>query len=159
MTYKHSQPASVFSVTNNPSAQSVSTTYIEPTGSRVEIDFSGSTAKIYYKYCVYAYQSGSDAPLLHFKLQKSNDNFASDIEDVSGCLFNYSGDTEENPPDSQYKSVVAMFVVENLNKKHLRMLVRSYSASRSVSLHRSTQWDGATSADVYFNPSCICFEV
>ena len=119
MTYKYSIPESVFTASDNPTSQAISTTYIEPTGSRVQIDF----------------------------------------EEVSGCAFNFSGDTEESPPDSFYQNIAAMFVIEELDKKHLRMMFRSYSSTTTVNLHRSTQWDGATNADVYLNPTCVCVEV
>ena len=158
MSYKVNK-TSIFKYENNPSSQSVSTTYIEPTGSRVHLKFSGNSAKIYYEYSFYAYQASSSPIFLHIKLQKSNDNFASDIEDVSGANFNFSGDTEESPPDDQYQSITPMFVIDSCDKRYLRILVRSYSTTTAATLHRSTQWDGSTSADVYYNPSCIALEV
>ena len=158
MSYRINKTA-IFQTEDDPLSQSVSTTYLEPTGSRVKLRFSGSTANIYYKYSFYAYQASTSPFFLHCKLQKSNDNFVSDIEDVAGCHFNFSGDTEESPSDDQYQSINAMFIISACDKRHLRLFVRSYSADTAATLHRSTQWDGSTSADVYYNPSCIAMEV
>lgn len=158
MSYKVNK-TSIFQTEDNPSSQSVSTSYIEPTGSRAHLNFSGNSAKIYYEYSFYAYQASTSPIFLHIKLQKSNDNFTSDIEDIAGCNFNFSGDTEESPPDDQYQSITPMFVIESCDKRYLRLVVRSYSATTAATLHRSTQWDGSTSADVHYNPSLIVVEV
>ena len=158
MTYKINKPA-IFQREDNPTSQAISTTYIEPTKSRVNIQFSGDTAKVYYKYSCYAYQTSTDATFLHVKLQKSNDNFSSDIEEIDGCNFNFSGDTAESPPDEIYSTFNAMFVIEDLDKRYLRLMIRAYSSTTTANLHRSTQWDGQTNADVYYNPSCIGIEL
>lgn len=158
MTYNMNKPT-IFQREDNPTTQAISTTYVEPVKSRVHVGFSGSTAKIYYKYSCYAYQTGTIPLMLHVKLQKSNDNFSSDIEDVDGCNFNFSGDTAESPANTFYSAFNAMFVIENLDKRYLRLMVRSYNSSTTSNLHRSTQWDGQTNADVYYNPSCIAMEV
>ena len=157
MSYLVKKPAS-FTSSDNPAAQAISTTYVEPTGSRAKIGFTNATANIYYKYSFYASQSSTSPIYLHCKLQKSNDNFTSDVEDISGLAFNFSGDTEASS-DTLYQTINAMFIVEDLNKRYLRMVVRSYSTATAASLHRSSNWDTSTTADVYYNPSLIAIEL
>tara|TARA_R100000278_G_scaffold69867_1_gene55371 strand:+ start:164 stop:640 length:477 start_codon:yes stop_codon:yes gene_type:complete len=150
---------SSFTTSSNPTAQSISTTYIEPTGSRVRLDFAATTANVYYKYSFYVAQASTDPFFLHCKLQKSNDNFSSDIEDISGLAFNFSGDVEAGTNDTLDQTVNAMFVITGLDKRHVRLMVRSYSTATAASLHRSSNWDASTSADVYYNPSLIAIEL
>lgn len=149
---------SVFTRTDNPSSQSISTSYTAITGSTGQIKLSRSTINVLYKFSFYVYNSDAASHFLHVKLQKSNDNFSSDINDISGCQINLSGDTQESN-DKKYEAYFPMFIVENLDKEYLRLVVRSYSTSSEATLHRSTQWDGSTSADVYFNPTLTIVEI
>ena len=52
-----------------------------------------------------------------------------------------------------------MFIINNLDKQHIRLMVRSYSADTAATLHRSENWDSSTTDDVYYNPSLIAVEL
>ena len=131
-----------FSYVNTDSSaakQDISTSYTEITGSRVDIDSFSTSINVVYRFHFYArleYTSSSNytKPLLHIKLQKSTDNFASNVNDVSGCKFNYSGDTTE-AVDYHYKVCNPFFVVQNLDARYLRVVARSYSTGNDATLH------------------------
>lgn len=154
------------SSTSAPARQTISTTYTELTGSRCAVNLRGSSSTIYYKYCYYwaSYVELSDTStfeksLLHVKLQKSNDNFSSNIVDIDGTRHNVSGDTIENN-DYYFKPCTAMFIVEDFSPStHLRLVARSYSTSQRAYLHRSFSWDGSNTDEKYFNTSLIVAEV
>jgi hypothetical protein len=156
MTYKQDKKC-IISQDSNTSSQSISTTYIPVTGSSVNLNLSRSI-DVLYKLCFYSYNSDSNSQFLHCKLQKSNDNFSSDIEDIQGCQMNISGN-ELVSGEKLYTVVNLMFIAQNLNKSYLRACVRSYSSSNKATLHRSTQFDGSTSADVYFNVNLFSMEL
>ena len=90
-------------------------------------------------------------------MQKSNDNFSSNIVDITGCQVNISGDSVQTF-DSFYKSCNVFFIIENLNSEYLRVVARSYATANEVRLHRNDFWDGG-SGDVYFNPTLMVAEV
>ena len=162
MTYK-TEKFFLLSSTNNPSSQTISTSWIELTGSRCNITLKKNTVNILYKYSFYTYQiysssSDYDKTFIHIKLQKSNDNFNSNIVDMTGCQFNFSGDTDQNN-DYFYKSCSPFFIVENLDSQYLRVIAKAYSTSNEVKLHRSNHWNGTDSADVCYNPTLLVAEL
>lgn len=147
-----------------PSVQTVSTSYTEISGSRCQVNTVASN-NIYYKFNFYLstiYTFGTngdyDKPLLHIKLQKSNDDFSSNIEDIQGCQFNASGDTIENR-DYFYSTFSPTFIIENLNNEHLRLVARSYSSTNRARLHRSYQFDGSNSSEFYHNTTLQVIEI
>ncbi len=151
-----------------PSVQNISTTYTEITGSKGFINLRRSNSIVYYKFCFYFstnYFSDSggtgsyDKPWLHIKLQKSNDNFVSDINDVAGTFHNVSGDTIE-ARDYYFRTCTPMFLVQNMHgSSHLRLVARSYSTDNEVQLHRASQFDGDDSEEVYLNTALIIVEI
>ena len=162
MTYK-TEKFFLSSTTNNPTAQIVSTSWIELTGSRCNITLKQNTINLLYKYSFYTYNkyvnsSNYEKTFIHVKLQKSNDDFSSNIVDLPGCQFNFSGDTEQNN-DFFYKSCSPFFIVENLDSSYLRLVARSYSASNEVQIHRSNHWNSGGGADVYYNPNLLVAEL
>ena len=158
MTYKLNK----FFVTqnvDNPSAQSISTSYVEITGSKLEVKSILENPTILYKASFHMrdVNETGDNPFVHLKLQKSNDNFSSNIVDIPGCQINISGDSTETT-DIYHRAVHPMFIVENFDSNYLRLVIRSYSADTAVSLHVSTYYD-ASSQNVYYNPSLIVMEL
>ena len=151
-------------VEDAPVRQTISVTYTEITGSRCEVRGNSSNNFIYRFtfYLATIYQFGTngayDKPLIHVKLQKSSDNFNSNIVDISGCQFNASGDTVENR-DYHYSTYTPMFVLENLDSNYLRLVARAYSTSNEAHLHRSYNFDGSSSNEVYFNTSLLVSEI
>ena len=147
-----------------PARQTISTTYSEITGSRCEISGNVSNNFIYkfnfYLATIYSFGTNGayDKPLLHIKLQKSNDNFNSNIVDISGCQFNASGDTTENR-DYHYSTYTPLFILENLDSNYLRLVARSYTTNHEAHLHRSYNFDGSNSSEVYFNTALLVMEI
>ena len=95
---------------------------------------------------------------LHAQLESSNDDFSSDVQTISGAQRNLAGDTNQSL-DKYYQVHTVMFIVTDLDRDYLRLRVRSYSASTECDLHRSTSFDGSTSADVCYNPSLLIMEL
>ena len=62
---------------DNPSAQSISTSYVEITGSKCEVKSILENPTILYKASFHMRDVNmtGDNPFVHLKLQKSNDNF------------------------------------------------------------------------------------
>ena len=148
------------SAEDNPAAQTISTTYTEITGSKCEIKSINPSPTLMYKfsfYQMYDYPT-LNVQFLHIKLQKSNDNFSSNIIDVPNCNFNISGDTQESN-DFSYKTVNCFFIVENFDSKYLRLVARSYSTSYESYLHKSPEYDGVTNSNAHYNPSLIVVEL
>lgn len=148
--------------TDNPSLQTISTSYQEITGSKCNIAFKKNTANVLYKFCFFSTQkyvsaNNYDKTLIHVKLQKSNDNFSSNAVDIPGKQFNFSGDTQQSE-DFFYMSCQSFFIIENLDSKYLRLVARAYSTSHETDLHRNEYWDGGVN-EVYFNPSLIVTEI
>ena len=158
MTYKLNKFFIVQNV-DDPSAQSISTSYVEITGSKCEVKNISENPTILYKASFHMRDAGmsGDNPFVHLKLQKSNDNFSSNIVDISGCQINISGDSTETT-DIYHRAAHPMFIVENFDSNYLRLVIRSYSADTSVSLHVSTHYDGSAQ-NVYYNPSLIVMEL
>jgi hypothetical protein len=149
---------------DEPVRQTISTSYTEVTGSRCEISGNVSNNFIYkfnfYLATIYTFGSNGDydKPLIHVKLQKSNDNFSSNVVDISGCQFNASGDTTENR-DYHYSTYTPMFVLENLDSNYLRIVARAYTTAHEAYLHRSYTYDGSSSNEVYFNTTLLVAEI
>jgi len=150
--------------TDSPARQTISTSYIEITGSRCEVNHKINPNFIYkFNFClatIYTFGSGGtyDKALIHIKLQKSNDNFSSNIVDIEGCNFNASGDTQENR-DYYYNTYTPSFILNNLDSNYLRLVARSYSTSNEAHLHRVYQFDGTSPNEVYFNTSLLVAEI
>ena len=147
-----------------PARQTISTTYEEINGSKCEVSRNVSNNFIYkFNFClatIYMFGTGGsyDKMLLHVKLQKSNDNFSSNIVDIEGCQFNISGDTSENR-DYHYHTCTPTFILENLDSNYLRLVARSYSTSNEAHLHRSYNYDGVIGNEIYFNTSLLVMEI
>ena len=148
---------------NNPSIQNISTSYVEITGSKCEVKNTFSNNKIVYKYSFYLSSKivggeSNDLPVfVHIKLQKSNDNFSSNIVDIPGCQVNVSSDDTED--EYYYISVSPIFIVENFDSNYLRLVIRSYSTSNEAQLHRVPYYDDAVGNNIYYNPSLIVMEI
>ncbi len=148
------------STEDNPAAQTISTTYTELTGSKCEVKTIKSNPTLMYKYSFYQMYDYPtlNVQFLHIKLQKSNDNFSSNIVDIPNCMINISGDTQESD-DFFYKTVNCFFIVENFDSKYLRLVARSYSTSYESYLHKSPEYDGVTNSNAHYNPSLIVAEL
>ena len=149
----------------NPTTQTLSTSYTEIDGSKGELAFSKSNVTFIYKFSFYAETKWINAstyyrPFMHIKLQKSNDNFSSNIEDIPGCNTNFSGETQQ-ASDHYYKVCNIMFVVEDLSHdyKHLRLVARSYGSSWNNPLHTTNFFDGSTTDTVYYEPILEIIEI
>tara|TARA_B100000886_G_C20218950_1_gene405632 strand:+ start:100 stop:591 length:492 start_codon:yes stop_codon:yes gene_type:complete len=150
--------------TNAPARQTISTSYTEINGSSCEVSYKIKPDFVYkfnfYLSTIYTFGTNAayDKALLHIKLQKSNDNFSSNIVDVTGCNFNASGDTQENR-DYYYNTYTPTFILNNLDSSYLRLVARSYSTSNKAYLHRAAQFDGSSSNEVYFNTTLLVMEI
>lgn len=146
----------------NVTLQEASTTWIEIDGSRCELNFKGNTANIMYKFNFYTHNkylssTNWDRVFVHVKLQKSNDNFVSNIVDISGCQHNLSGDTQQ-ANNFFYMSCSTFFIIEDLDSKYLRLLIRSYSSATETELHRTLYWNGGSQTE-YYSPKLIVAEL
>tara|TARA_R100000734_G_C3314906_1_gene106647 strand:+ start:1501 stop:1992 length:492 start_codon:yes stop_codon:yes gene_type:complete len=156
MTYNINQ-FNLLQKTDNPSTQTLSTSYEEINGSKGSLVFSRNTSTFLYKFSFHVETNWINVglfyrPFMHIKLQKSNDNFSSNIEDIPNCILNFSGETIQNS-DHYFKVCNVMFIVENLNSqyKHLRLVTRSYSSSWNNNLHTTTLF-GEGSVSVFYEP-------
>lgn len=149
--------------TDNPTTQYVSTSYTELTGSKCEIKSINPNPNLVYKYTFHAWPDKSASPALNnfhlnVKLQKSNDNFSSDINDISGHNFSISGDTYATS-DRYFKTVHCFFVIEDFDSSYLRVVARSFSTATKAQLHRNNSFDGSTNLDLKTYPNLIVAEV
>ena len=148
---------------SNPSIQYLSTSYVELTGSKCEINYTFLNNKIVYKYSFYLSTkldggNSNDLPLfVHLKLQKSNDNFSSNIVDIPGCQVNLSTDDSED--EFYYISVNPLFIIENFDSKYLRLVGRSYSTLNEAQLHQVPYYDGSSQNNIYYDTSLIVMEL
>ena len=162
MTYKTNK-FFLIQNTNITNQQIISTTYQEITGSKCSIKLKKQNADFMYKFIFYTspyYVSSSDydATYIHVKLQKSNDNFSSNIVDIPGKQINFSGDTVQNP-DHFYSTCNVFFIIKDLDSEYLRLVARSYSTSNETFLHKVEYFDGATISNSYFDPTLIVAEI
>lgn len=143
----------------SPSTQLISNTYTEITGSRAEIKSLSSSTKFVYRFCYnISPNTSADKWFLHVKLQKSNDNFSSDINDISGANYNVASDFT-TAIDHLYRLNTAFFVIDNLiGTNQLRLVCRAYSNSTQPRMHIVDYFDGVASSKI-LDPSLIIFEV
>tara|TARA_B000000557_G_C20765603_1_gene439327 strand:+ start:264 stop:740 length:477 start_codon:yes stop_codon:yes gene_type:complete len=149
----------LFNKENSPATQTISDSYTEITGSRAEILSFNSSAKFVYRFCFnIAPNTSADKWFLHVKLQKSNDNFSSDINDISGANYNVASDFT-SAIDHLYRLNTAFFVIDNLiGTNQVRLVCRAYSNSYKPQLHTVDYFDGIASSKI-LDPSLVIFEV
>lgn len=148
----------VIQETTLPATQSVTTSYLEVTGSKAQVKLKNTTTDWLYKFSFYTFSTDSAGLFIHARVESSNDNFSSDIQTISGAQANLSGDTQDSG-DKYYQAHTLMFILPSLDREYLRLSVRSYSTNTECSLHRSTQFDGGTSENVCYNPTLIILEL
>jgi len=166
MTYL-SKKEFVCTNTLQPNSQTISTTYQEITGSKCNIDFKNNTANVLYKSCFsarYIFNSHSNFSriYLHVKLQKSNDDFSSNVVDLPGCQYNFSTESNLSLQRNGLWTVSSpFFIVENLDSKYLRLVARAYSTSHQGVLNNNQYYDGSSNpaASIRFDPSVIAMEL
>ncbi len=141
------------------SAQTVTDSYIEIEGSRVAIEKLNVSSDLYYffSFLVLSYYA-NELSFLHIKLQKSNDNFSSNIVDVANCSYNFSTDTGGGV-DYLNKANNVMFLVQNTGNDSLRLVTRAYSSSNRAQLHQATHFDGSTGHTKYYYPTLTVKEL
>ena len=149
------------SATNSPN-QVTSTTYTEIIGSKAEVQKVSSDSDLYYFFsfstCPYD-ASGYEKTRLHIKLQRSNDNFSSNIVDVPNCNYNFSTDTGGGS-DLLYKNNNIFFIVQNTGNDSLRLVARSYGSNTRCYLHYTPHFDGViTYTNKYYYPTLIVKEI
>lgn len=128
------------------SGQEISSTYVEIQGSRVSIEKLNTSSDLYYFFSFSNTQRSSapyELPFLHVKLQKSNDNFSSNIVDVPGCNYNFSTDTAGGF-DGISKANNVLFIVQNTDNDYLRLIARSYSSSNRSVVNQTYHFDGSS---------------
>tara|TARA_S200000501_G_C20738414_1_gene706224 strand:- start:347 stop:829 length:483 start_codon:yes stop_codon:yes gene_type:complete len=152
---------SLFQSTNNPSPQTWTGSNVDwevISGSTCEINSKMPSPTIVYKFNFYLRDNG-ERPILNVKLQKSSDNFSSSIVDMSGYQVSFCGETSQ-ANDYHRLTCPIFFVIDNFDLNYLRLVGRPYNTnSNGLKLHRSTDWDNSSSADVYYNPTLMVFEV
>ena len=141
-------------------SQYISDSYTEISGSKTSVSKKTISSDLYYKFCFYAStdQTDEESVFLHVKLQRSNDNFSSNIVDVSGCMLNYSTDVSTSS-DKLHKLINPFFIVQNTDNDSLRLVARSYSSSNRTQIHLNSEFDGSNSLTNYFNPSLTVMEI
>ena len=157
MTHKLDRKT-IIQTTTLPSSQSITTSYVEVTGSKCQIELKNTDTDYLYKFSFYTYSTDSVGLLIHARVESSNDNFSSDVQTISGAQVNLGGDSLQGG-DLYYQSQTVMFILPSLDREYLRLSVRSYSSDTECNLHRSTQFDGGTNEDVCYNPSLMVLEL
>jgi hypothetical protein len=157
-------PQKYYSVTStNAALQEISTTYTEISGTKCAVSHISTSPDIYYHASFFvgpeSTASGGYSPaFLHIKLQKSNDDFSSNIVDVEGCQFNFSGDTSEG--QDIYRTVIRpLFIVPDFGSTHLRLVARSHSTGTKAKLHYGTNFPPNDSVNYFHHVSLICAEL
>ena len=148
------------SETSTPN-QVPSTTYSEILGSRAEIRKSNINSDIYYffSFSTCPYGANFEKARLHVKLQRSNDNFSSNVVDVANCNYNFSTDTGGGA-DHLYKNNNVFFIVQNTGNDSLRLVIRSYGSNTRSYLHFTPHFDGALDHNnKYYYPTLIVKEL
>ena len=143
-----------------PANQIISDSYVEITGSNCYVDPKLSTHKLVYKFSFYITQNSSDTKFfLHVKLQKSNDEFSSNIVDIEGANYNIANDTVSGS-DHFYKVSTVLFVVDSFSTPHnLRLVCKAYDTNKTAWTHENRFFDGSTVTDKFYNTSLVVFEV
>ena len=158
MTYKQLNKFMLVQEEDNPTIQTVDASYIEVTGSKCEVVALSSSPNLLYKFSFYSRCGSTKQTLLNIKLQKSNDNFSSNIVDVPNCNFNISGDNRTSN-ETYDQTITPFFIIENFDSQYLRLVARSYSSTYQSILHRSNEYDGAAATTIYYNTSLIVSEL
>ena len=143
---------------SQPASQTISDSYVEITGSNCYVDPKLSTNKLVYKFSFYV-RNLSTADILHVKLQKSNDEFSSNIVDVEGANFNIKND---GPAGEYSLSQVSttMFTIDSFSIPHsLRLVCRNYDSTKTVGTHKTVHFDGINPDNKFYNTSLVVFEV
>ena len=143
---------------SSPGSPNTSTTYAEIEGSRVSIEKLNESSDLYYFFSFSSIALSGYNAFLHVKLQKSNDNFSSNIVDVDNCNYNFSSDTGGGT-DYLYKINNVFFIVENTNNDSLRLVVRTYSSSTISRLHITPYFDGTGNNSKYYYPTLTVREL
>ena len=160
MTYKIDKLC-IFQNTTQTSHQIInSTSYTEVSGSKCNLNNAEQRSmNLFYKFNFQCGQNpaspySDDHYLIHMKLQSSNDNFSSDINDIPGFKFNiahdsaYAGSTTGH--DYAIMTYTAFMILENFNKKYLRLVARAYDTTNFTGmLHGYTSFDGVSSTYYY----------
>ena len=170
MSYKY-EKFHHLSTVENPGEQTLTTTYQEISGSKCQIIRTKPTINLVYKFTFYSNLGvidgyGPNDPIeffSHFKLQKSSDNFSSNIVDMTNYNFNFSSDTKEaayQNYDWYYKVISPFFIIENFDSDYLRLVGRAYSNTMKAVLHQSAYYDGSTTTSgIYYNPNLKVLEL
>ena len=98
----------IIQTTTLPAVQSVSTSYLEVTGSKAQIKLKNTTTDWLYKFSFYTFSTDTKPLFIHARVESSNDNFSSDIQTITGAQVNLSGDTQENL-DKYYQSLTTHY--------------------------------------------------
>ena len=163
MTYNVNKICIYQNTTHTSHQQIDSTTYTEVSGSKCNLNNTEQRSmNLYYKFnfnCAYDPSTGNNSNdyhqyMLHMKLQSSNDNFSSDINDVPGCRFNISHDIVGAGTNTGYDYSIMTYtpfmILENFNKSYLRLVTRVVSASKYKGmLHGYITFDGGLSTYYY----------
>ena len=142
------------------SGQTISTTYVEIQGSRASIEKSNISSDFYYffSFSMVTKTEPHDKIFTHVKLQKSNDNFSSNIVDIAGCNYNCSTDTAGST-DHINKANNVFFIVQNTSNDSLRLVARSYSTNNKSVINQTLWFDGAYHSDKYYYPTLTVKEL
>ena len=151
MTFIKNKFFKSLSETSSPN-QVISNTYVEIEGSKITVEKLNTSSDLYYFFSFSTAVHSLEKSFLHVKLQKSNDNFSSNIVDVTGCNYNFSTDTSNVVTDHLYKINNVMFIVQNTGNDSLRLVTRAYSSSNRVQLHLTPDFDGSTGNTKYYYP-------
>lgn len=142
--------------------QEISNTYVEIQGSRIAIEKLNTSSDLYYFFsfssCVRA-TTPYEKTFLHVKLQKSNDDFSSNIVDVTGCNYNFSTDTSNVATDHLNKINNVFFIVQNTNNDSLRLITRSWSSSNRSVINQTLWFDGLAHSNKFYYPTLTVKEL
>jgi len=138
--------------------QLISATYAEIEGSKTDVEKLNTSSDLYYFFSFSTVPVGVEKIFLHVKLQKSNDNFSSNIVDVTGCNYNFSTDTAGST-DHIYKVNNLLFIVQNTNNDSLRLVARAYSTGNRANLHSTPHFDGSAGNTKYYYPTLTVKEL
>tara|TARA_Y200000002_G_C22672513_1_gene660673 strand:- start:987 stop:1460 length:474 start_codon:yes stop_codon:yes gene_type:complete len=138
--------------------QITSTAYAEIEGSKTNVEKINTSSDLYYFFSFSTVPVVLEKTFLHVKLQKSNDNFSSNIVDVTGCNYNFSTDTAGGT-DHIYKVNNVLFIVQNTNNDSLRLVARAYSTGNRANLHSTPHFDGSASNTKYYYPTLTVKEL
>ena len=146
--------------------QDISTVYVEIQGSRVSIEKLNISSDLYYFFSFsstvrYTGTGVWHRTFLHVKLQKSNDNFSSNIVDVAGCNYNFSTDTGSTTTYEHINKINnVLFIVQNTNNDSLRLVARSWSSNNISTVNKTNYFDGtAGHSNKFYYPTLTVKEL